>query len=269
MIFTDLDGTLLDHYSYSSEPALPAIARLQSANVPIIPTTSKTYAEVSQIVKSLGLNSPIIIENGAAIYLPIQVAKCLELSEIDEQQAFYKVSFTKTHDHWVSLLAKMEAEFGELYTSFTDLGVNGIVEYTGLSPENAKLAANREYGEPVVWHGNEQQKQAFVAALTNLGASPVEGGRFIHICGNCSKGMALTWLASKYQQYILDQAPITIALGDGKNDIAMLEVASIAVKVRSPSHQPPALARTDKVITTQGFGPEGWAEAINQIFSLN
>ena len=47
LVFTDLDGTLLDHDSYSFEPARPALARLRSAGVPVIPTTSKTLAEVS------------------------------------------------------------------------------------------------------------------------------------------------------------------------------------------------------------------------------
>jgi len=269
MIFTDLDGTLLDHYSYSSEPALPTIAYLQSVNVPIIPTTSKTYAEVSEIVQSLDLKSPIIVENGAAIYLPTSIAKQFNLDNVDDSQRYYKISFTQDHAHWLDVLNQVEPEFGELFTSFSQLGVSGIVEYTGLAPEDAKLAADREHGEPVVWHGNDTQKRAFITALQQLGASPVEGGRFIHICGNCSKGAALQWLASHYQQTILQQTPITIALGDGNNDIAMLEVASIAVRVRSPSHKPPGLTRNDNVITTQSFGPEGWAEAINQIFSLN
>lgn len=169
----------------------------------------------------------------------------------------------------MEVLGKVEDEFGDLYTSFTQLGIEGIVETTGLCPEDAKMAANREHGEPVVWHGTDAQKLEFITALKQLGASPLEGGRFIHVCGNCSKGAALTWLTQQYQEFIFDSTATTIALGDGNNDIAMLEVASIAVRVRSPSHAYPELARTDNVISTQGFGPEGWAEAINHIFSLN
>jgi len=269
LIFTDLDGTLLDHFSYSSEAALPAIAQLQALQVPIIPTTSKTYAEVSQIVKSLNLTGPIIIENGAAIYLPLAMAKTFNLFDGNEQQSYQKISFTENHAHWMQILNQVESGFGEMYTSFTELGVDGIVETTGLCPEDAKLAANREHGEPVVWHGTNEQKKLFIAALTKLGANPVEGGRFIHVCGNCSKGAALNWLAEQYQQHICKTEVTTVALGDGNNDIAMLEVASVAVRVRSPSHAYPELDRTENVISTQSFGPEGWAEAINHIFSLN
>ena len=269
LVFTDLDGTLLDHYNYSSEAALPTIWQLQSMQIPIIPTTSKTFAEVSQLVLSLNLNGPIIVENGAAIYLPISIAKAFNLFDGNTEINYQKISFTERHAHWMQTLNGVAAEFGDLYTSFTALGVEGIVEATGLCPEDAKLAAQREYGEPVVWHGSNTQKAKFIRALTRLGANPVEGGRFIHVCGNCSKGAALTWLADQYQQHIFNAEATTIALGDGNNDIAMLEVASIAVRVRSPSHPYPSLKRTENTFSTHSYGPEGWVEAINHIFSLN
>jgi len=42
LIFTDLDGTLLNAESYSYQAALPTLARLQQAGIPVIPVTSKT-----------------------------------------------------------------------------------------------------------------------------------------------------------------------------------------------------------------------------------
>ena len=47
LIFTDLDGTLLDHFSYSHAPADQLIPVLQHAGIPIIINTSKTFAEVT------------------------------------------------------------------------------------------------------------------------------------------------------------------------------------------------------------------------------
>jgi predicted mannosyl-3-phosphoglycerate phosphatase (HAD superfamily) len=45
VIFTDLDGTLLDDSSYSFEPAHEALAEVRIRKIPLILCTSKTRAE--------------------------------------------------------------------------------------------------------------------------------------------------------------------------------------------------------------------------------
>ena len=70
IIFTDLDGTLLDHYSYSFEAAIPMLGKLEDLGIPVIPITSKTFAEVSRLRDQLNNRHPFIVENGAAIAIP-------------------------------------------------------------------------------------------------------------------------------------------------------------------------------------------------------
>ena len=84
LIFTDLDGTLLDHYSYSFEAALPALAVIKSLDIPLILTSSKTMPEMRRIQQKLGINHPFIIENGGAIcFPPGQFNDITQYSEID------------------------------------------------------------------------------------------------------------------------------------------------------------------------------------------
>ena len=45
VIYTDLDGTLLDHHAYAFDEALETIKALKDRGIPIIPCTSKTRAE--------------------------------------------------------------------------------------------------------------------------------------------------------------------------------------------------------------------------------
>ena len=47
----------------------------------------------------------------------------------------------------------------------------------------------------------------------------------------------------------------------------MLDVADIAVQIRSPSHKFPKLNRQPIVIKTQQIGPKGWAETIQDLLS--
>ena len=70
VVFTDLDGTLLDHSTYSFAEAQPALALLKSKNVPLIFCTSKTRSEVEYWRGLLGNNHPFIVENGGAAFVP-------------------------------------------------------------------------------------------------------------------------------------------------------------------------------------------------------
>jgi mannosyl-3-phosphoglycerate phosphatase len=46
IIFTDLDGTLLDYSTYSFEKALPALQLVRERDIPLIICSSKTAKEV-------------------------------------------------------------------------------------------------------------------------------------------------------------------------------------------------------------------------------
>ncbi|WP_100641523.1 HAD-IIB family hydrolase [Alteromonas facilis] len=271
LVFTDLDGTLLDHYTYSTAPAEKTIRQLKALSFPIIINTSKTFHEVKDIADTLALNTPLITENGAACYFPKGVSDSFNCNDImpSPHAGYDRKTFTQPHFHWLDILNSLSDTFGGFYKSFTELGVTGIQELTGLSAEQAEKASMREFGEPVAWKGNDEQKQAFLQALKDAGADPVEGGRFIHVCGACNKGLAMQWLAAQYNGMLASsQQTKTIALGDGKNDIAMLEVADISVRVLSPVHSPPTLNKNNNVYTTTKFGPEGWAEALSSILLL-
>ena len=70
VVFSDLDGSLLDHHNYSYAPAQPGIRRLQEQDIPLVLATSKTRDEVLVFVNELGLDTPFIIENGGGILVP-------------------------------------------------------------------------------------------------------------------------------------------------------------------------------------------------------
>src|SRR5690606_41324218 len=51
LVFTDLDGTLLNHQNYSFAPAKEALALLKYRSIPLIIATSKTFSEVVVLQK--------------------------------------------------------------------------------------------------------------------------------------------------------------------------------------------------------------------------
>ena len=67
VIYTDLDGTLLDHHTYAFDEALETIKALKDRGIPIIPCTSKTRAETLSLMQAMDIDGPIIVENGACL----------------------------------------------------------------------------------------------------------------------------------------------------------------------------------------------------------
>ena len=70
IIFTDLDGTLLDK-KYSYESALPALALIESHKIPLVLCSSKTRSEIEFYRTKLNNDHPFICENGGGIFIPI------------------------------------------------------------------------------------------------------------------------------------------------------------------------------------------------------
>ena len=70
IVFTDLDGTLLDDANYSWEAARPALEELKRRGIPCVLVTSKTRAEVEFWRNRLGNTDPFVVENGAAVFIP-------------------------------------------------------------------------------------------------------------------------------------------------------------------------------------------------------
>ena len=68
LIFSDLDGTLLDHNNYTFDQALPALNWIKKKNIPLILASSKTYEEMLHLQSELMIDHPFIFENGSGIH---------------------------------------------------------------------------------------------------------------------------------------------------------------------------------------------------------
>lgn len=263
LVFSDLDGSLLDHYSYSFAPALSTLRLLEELNIPLILVSSKTCAEISALRTQLDNCHPFIVENGAAVYIP--------RGYFPQQPAGTQVhgdywvhEMAPSRDFWLAELAALAQEFDGAFDTFYTAGVAGIMAMTGLSETQAIAANNRGYSEPVKWLGSAQLENRFIARLRDAGATVARGGRFLCVTGPCDKGQALTWLRDEYGKLAPSTPLQDIAIGDSDNDRAMLEAAQHALLIRSPTHDFPTLTRTDNVIRSDRTGPAGWAEGVAQ-----
>ncbi len=252
LVVTDLDGTLLDHHTYSHAPAMAALAELARRTIPVVLNTSKTRTELVQLLPALQLNTPFIVENGSAVY--------------DAEGKTCQVLGVKRP---VLLEALDEARRrGFEFDSYRDMGLDGVMAHTGLDRAAAKASLDREFTEPLVWQGTPERRREFVSWIKAQGLQCLEGGRFLHVMGRCDKGAAMQQLRESY--YPDTEGPV-VALGDSENDLAMLKRADIAVCIRSTSGKRLHLESdsNNTVMHTLACGPEGWAEAISEILRAN
>ncbi len=264
LIFSDLDGSLLDHDSYSHQAADKRLLELAQKQIPLILTTSKTRAEVMTIRQELNNQHPFIIENGAAIYIPrgyfsSKPNQCIELDD------FWVYRLSEPRSYWLALLNKAKKQFPHSFSHFAAMKEEVIAQVTGLSLAQAQLANQREYGEPISWLGVDKAKQEFIHWLQDQGGHVLQGGRFLHLSGPCDKGQALAWLAQEYKNQAAAADFKTIAIGDSGNDVAMLEQADLALIIRSPVHSPPKLKRVRGFFISDEFGPWGWSSGLGKI----
>ena len=263
VVMTDLDGTLLDHETYSYAPASLMLDRLRSEGIPLILNTSKTAAELNALREELQNTDPYVVENGSAVYVPADyfVPKSDEGAHKPGNDMHVLGAL---RSEILPIIQKIRMEENFLFTGFADMEVSEVIAYTGLSETAATLAATREYSEPLIWQDSAHQLRKFEALIANHGLRLLKGGRFVHVIGACDKGKCLHWLRSRFSDSYGAQ-PTFVALGDSQNDVAMLNAADIAVIVRSSHHEPPDLEKQSSVIITEETGPQGWANALTQI----
>jgi mannosyl-3-phosphoglycerate phosphatase len=253
LVFTDLDGTLIDHDTYSWKEAEPAIRKLQELEIPIIPCTSKTRSEIEFYRKQIGLSDPFVSENGGAIFMPIGYFEGFDNSKIIDGYIVEELGTTYAK---IRELIKDFRSYGKL-SGFGDWSAEEVAKDTGLSLEEAKMAKKREYDEAFVFEGDEE---GLKEAIKNASLNWTKGGRYWHIMGDNDKGKAVNILSNYYKRSNPDLK--TVGLGDSLNDLPMLQAVDIPILVQKKDGSYDTRVNVNGLIKAKKIGPAGWNEEI-------
>ena len=263
IVFTDLDGCLLDHNNYSYSVAKPLLRRLQELDIPLIINSSKTRTEINAIQKAMAINSPFIVENGAAVLFSSDINK--EQFAINKQQleslGSQKIKkLALPRQKLLDICNQIKNEHHFKYKGFRDMSVSQIAGLTQLSEDEAYAASQRDFSEPVYWQDSQSRLQQFAQLLKKQQIQLQQGGRFIHLGGQYSKGKAMQWLLNHWIHHNTANSA-SIALGDSMNDASMLNQSDYAIVIKNNGNRLQVNGKL-QTIRSSLSGTSGWVETL-------
>lgn len=262
VIFTDLDGTLLDRDTYSFEAARPALETVKKEGIPLIICTSKTRAETLFWWKALGLTEPFIIESGGAVVMPHKYFVPLPAGA-EKVNDMFLIPLGARYGEVLRGLKELKVYTGNAVQGFSDMSSEEVARETCLPLELAGLARQREFDEPFKFLRDEERYADRVADIARkMGLSLTKADRFYHLHGDSNKGKAVKMLEKLLEKKLGRFKGIGI--GDSEHDLYLLQEVDVPILLQrfDGSFDPVIKAVLPRAHFIPGSGPKGWNKAI-------
>lgn len=259
VVFTDLDGTLLDQVDHSFAQAAEALGRIRSKGIPLVLCSSKTRAEIEHIRAKLSNNDPFISENGGGVFIPPGYFPFPIAGE--RAGGYISISLGRSYREVREALACIRSGIAAKVTGFGDLSKEEIAGLTGLTLHEAELSKKRDFDEPFIFEGGREAEDTLARKLMDKGFSCTRG-RLFHAAGAHDKGTAVRILKGYYEK--LYGGIITIGLGDRRNDEPIFKESDYAVLVKKADGRYEDMD-VPGLVMADGAGPAGWNKAVSGI----
>jgi mannosyl-3-phosphoglycerate phosphatase len=233
LIFTDLDGTLLDE-DYSYEDAREALSLIKKMSIPLIIVSSKSYFETSYWKEKLEIVNIHVYEAGFGISLK----RGLPVANLIVEEA-HLVNYLVVEEKSEILLEfdreEIERKVEPLFDSLgmrpryiADMTIEEIVDITGLTPDEAKLAKRRRGPSPFLI---EPRIEKMVKDFEKKGLF-LSKGKYFMLLAPYNKGTAVRIIERAYRRVYGEIR--TVGLGDSQADLYFLKEMDIPLWVKGP-----------------------------------
>lgn len=246
IVFSDLDGCLLDRETYGFAAAEPALAALRERRVPLVLCSGKTRAEMEPLARRLGLRTPLVVENGGAVVADGRV-----------------LGLGVPRARLLTALPRLARDAGVDVRGFSEMTAAEVAELTGLTAAQAALALQREFDEPFAVQGASGRDPALDARLDAaaraLGLRVTHGGWLHHLHGPADKGDGVR----RTLRLEGESGEGSVGLGDSASDIPLLRAVARPIAVPGADGVDPALAAAlPGAECAHAPGPAGWNAAV-------
>ncbi len=260
VIFTDLDGCLLNHDDYSYDAAGPSLERIRRLGIPLVLATSKTRRETEVFSGGMRLRAPFIVENGGGIFIPSD-HQGWNLENAIPRPPYAMIALGKPYAEIRRFVEKIRPSFGIM--GFGDLTVREIARLADLPLKTARLAKERDFTEPFLLE-KEGLLEALEVEAAKEGIKVTKGGRFYHLIGvRQDKGEAVKIVRRLYDEE--GGEPVTaVGIGDSPNDLPMLALVDIPVLIPHADGTYENI-RLPRLIRAADPGSRGWNDVMERV----
>jgi mannosyl-3-phosphoglycerate phosphatase family protein len=273
LIFSDIDNTLLQSYiikegeiyhteKYDGE-IKTIVKKIRDNNIPLILCSTKTRLEQEKIRKYLEIDDPFIVENGGAIVIPDNYFS-IDLEElglsIKHINKSLVIELGKSYNRIIEILQEVREIFEIKFIAVHDLSIAELAQKVGISINDAKLMASREYSETILEINNNELNK-LKKILEDRGLRILQGTRYNTISSLHDKGSAISILKKLYSIKFEKEKIESIGIGDAINDIPMFENVDKAFLVRNIQNGYASM-KINNLTRVNGIGQRGWKETI-------
>lgn len=265
LVFTDLDGTLLDLETYSADKVKQHVQRLKEQNVSIIFCSSKTWTEQEHYLQELNLDEPAIVENGSGIIFSpeSELSFTIPLQEIHERKALL---LGRNYYDAVNAIEGCTSNSTHKYQYYYNQSTEQVAAITGLSLSASEKAKSRDFSETIFNADIDADDfNILSASLNELGFQCIPGSKYVTITGKESnKGIAVRLLIEAYQAKYGEVR--SVGIGDSRNDLEMLEAVQFPYLVKRPDNTW-ANIDVENICKASAIGPDGWTLMAEEVLA--
>lgn len=263
IVFTDLDGTLIDFETYSTEVSKPSVKKLVESGIPLVFCSSKTFLEQRALQEKYGLEMPCIVENGSAIVAPSSFWAKAPVNSV-ESDGWTWLNLGVKASEVRRRVRRVESEIGESLYGFSSLPTEDVSRATNLDLASARRAQSRDFSETLAAKKDDAFWKSLDPIFAKHGLKCLCGGRFHTVIGiGCDKGKAVKEFV-RISKKRTSESVVTVGLGDSPNDFDMLASVDYPYQVKKPDNTWEKIALED-LILVDGIGPVGWNMAIGMM----
>jgi len=261
LVFTCLDGAMIDPNPTALQEVLPAIELLRSRNIPLIATTIKTAAEILPTLEMLDYQDPFIVEDGGAIYIP-NGAINVSFNYKKTVRQWKVIELGTDHAIILKKIVKLRQDHRFKVTGFSEMGTGSTPMEIQVSAEEIHSAGTREYSEPVIFEGDAEELQRLQGKIENYHLRLKEREDYFMLTGDHDEGSAVRFLIQLYREEFPEKSIVSIGLGDSRLCTPLLHAVDQPVLVRKMD------GSFDEEIGKRGLkftrdpGPAGWNQAV-------
>ncbi len=271
LIFTALEGALVDPRNDSFAGAEEALSELERRKIAFVLLTRRTREEIDPIRRKMGHNHPFVTENGGGIFFPDGYFS-LRIPGAVRTARYLSIAQGRPYKEVCEALDEIAEECAVGVAGFHHMSLREIADNTGLRPRNAELARAREFDEPFYFtSANDKAIARFVETARARGFDTRRGPTFWHLSSKCDAARAVRSLAELFRKATHINLRL-VGIGGGEQDLPWLRAVDHAVllpdspEAAKPLESPQENSgRTRTIVMGNAPGAAGWNNAILNI----